>query len=117
MLPAGSTVRPSERATSLLFTDMIYIVHPSCLDIDETAATTITLYAWNCVDCKACEVCQKNDDVRCTTAHTRFETEALLQRVIICDSCDRGDYLLLVVALSIQLTILQHGTALALTLR
>ncbi|KAK1921043.1 hypothetical protein DB88DRAFT_444285 [Papiliotrema laurentii] len=50
--------------------------HPSCLQMESPQLIeTIFGYKWNCMECKACEVCQiKGDD----------------SRLMFCDGCDRG---------------------------
>lgn len=35
--------------------------HPSCLDFTESLLEQVQQYPWECIECKKCEVCSKND--------------------------------------------------------
>ncbi|KAM0747588.1 hypothetical protein T439DRAFT_292797, partial [Meredithblackwellia eburnea MCA 4105] len=50
--------------------------HPTCLDwSDHSIVKRAKSYAWCCVDCKRCEVCDNREDD---------------DGMLLCDSCDRG---------------------------
>lgn len=43
--------------------------HPSCLQFSSELTATVKTYAWLCLECKGCTVCQRTDDeVRATAA-------------------------------------------------
>ena len=50
--------------------------HPWCLNItDKKLIARMRTYAWECMDCKACQVCGSQDD-----------------GIIYCDRCDRAEH-------------------------
>jgi hypothetical protein len=63
--------------------------HPSCMALDEVS-NVIRSYPWKCMECKNCEICQeKGDDVRALIVYQQLLT-CLQERILFCDSCDRG---------------------------
>lgn len=65
--------------------------HPSCLDLGQLG-DVIRSYAWKCVECKSCEVCQeKGHDVRTCFCQSSFPSDMDIQtHMLFCDVCDRG---------------------------
>ncbi len=49
--------------------------HPSCMGMTQHAAAVARGYAWQCLDCKTCQVCSDPDQE---------------EKMVFCDDCDRG---------------------------
>ncbi|CAI5453301.1 unnamed protein product [Caenorhabditis angaria] len=49
--------------------------HPQCIEMPERMVKIVKTYAWSCVDCRLCSICNKPDKD---------------DEIIFCDRCDRG---------------------------
>ena len=49
--------------------------HPTCLDMSEELVAAVKTYAWQCIECKTCMLCNDPHDE---------------DKMLFCDKCDRG---------------------------